>query len=158
LTPIGKSVGLVDKTRWKKFEKKLSDIDKLKNYLTQTRTGGSSLWDILRRPQNTLAEKLPDNEFVKNEHFSKEVVDAVIIDAKYAGYLEKQNRLVEAMHTLEKKKIPFALDYCSISHLRAEAKEKLSAFRPATLAQASRIGGITPADITVIQVHLKKYF
>jgi tRNA uridine 5-carboxymethylaminomethyl modification enzyme len=158
LTPIGKSVGLVDKTRWAKFKKKLADIDKLRNYLTQTRTAGSSLWDILRRPQNTLAEKLSDSEFVKAGRFSKEAIDAVIIDAKYAGYLEKQARLVEMMHTLEKKKIPSALDYCSISHLRAEAKEKLSAFRPATLAQASRIGGITPADIIVIQVHLKKYF
>ncbi len=158
LTPIGKSVGLVDKIRWAKFKKKLADIDKLRNYLTQTRTAGSSLWDILRRPQNTLAEKLSDSEFVKAGRFSKEAIDAVIIDTKYVGYLEKQSRLVEMMHILEKKKIPSALDYHSISHLRAEAKEKLSAFRPATLAQASRIGGITPADITVIQVHLKKYF
>ncbi len=158
LTPIGKSAGLVSKTRWSKFQKKISDIERLKNYLIQTRIGGSSLWDDLRRPQNDLAGKLPDNEFVKAGRFSKEVIEACVIDAKYAGYLEKQARLVAGMQNLEKKKIPPALDYCSISHLRAEAKEKLSAFRPATLAQASRIGGVTPADIIVIQVHLKKYF
>ena len=58
---------------------------------------------------------------------------------------------------LEKKKIPVDLDYSRIVHLRAEAKEKLSVFRPGTLAQASRISGITPADITVIQIHLKRY-
>jgi len=58
---------------------------------------------------------------------------------------------------LEKKKIPANLDYNKIVHLRAEAKEKLSAFRPSTLGQAARIGGITPADITVIQIHLKKH-
>jgi tRNA uridine 5-carboxymethylaminomethyl modification enzyme len=158
LTPIGKSAGLVDKTRWSKFQKKLADIEKLKDFLTRTRRNGDSLWEILRRPNNSLADKLTGNKFVKNEHFSKETVDAVIIDAKYAGYLEKQDRLARAMHSLENKKIPSVIDYYSISHLRAEAKEKLSAFRPATLAQASRIGGVTPADITVIQVHLKKYF
>ena len=124
----------------------------------ETRRNGSSLWQILRRPQNKLADELPNSEFVKSENFNKEVLDACLIDAKYEGYLEKQERLIEAMQTLEKKTIPVNLDYKSISHLRAEAKEKLTAFRPATLAQASRIGGITPADIVVIQVHLKKYF
>ena len=60
------------------------------------------------------------------------------------------------MRTLEKKKMPEDLDYNSIAHLRPEAKEKLSVFKPSTLAQVSRISGITPADITVIQIHLKK--
>jgi len=63
---------------------------------------------------------------------------------------------VAGFRTLENKKIPLDLDYNSIVHLRAEAKEKLSVFRPSTLGQASRISGITPADITVIQIHLKK--
>jgi tRNA uridine 5-carboxymethylaminomethyl modification enzyme len=83
-------------------------------------------------------------------------VDAVIIDAKYEGYLAKQERLVASFRTLEAKKIPPDLDYSGVAHLRAEAREKLSIFRPGTLAQASRISGITPADITVIQIHLKK--
>jgi tRNA uridine 5-carboxymethylaminomethyl modification enzyme len=158
LTQIGNSVGLVDSKRWAKFQKKLSDIEKLKNYLTSTKNQGVSLWDILHRPGNNLAFSLPDNEYVKKEHFDKEVLEAVIIDAKYEGYLEKQNKLADAFLDLEKKKIPAELDYSGIDHLRAEAKEKLSAFRPATLGQAARIGGITPADITVIQVYLKKYF
>jgi tRNA uridine 5-carboxymethylaminomethyl modification enzyme len=85
-----------------------------------------------------------------------EVLQAAIIDAKYEGYLAKQQRLMTSLQTLEKKKIPPDLDYNKITHLRAEAKEKLSAFRPGTLAQASRISGVTPADITVIQIHLKK--
>ena len=62
----------------------------------------------------------------------------------------------ENLRTLESKKIPADLDYGSIMHLRSEARDKLSAFQPGTLAQASRISGITPADITVIQIHLKK--
>ena len=158
LTQIGRSTGLVDDYRWQKFQKKLNNIQKLKNYLTSTKKDGRKLWDILHQPDNTLARTLPDNEFVKNEHFDKTVIEAVIIDAKYEGYLEKQNKLVAAFHTLEKKKIPEKIDYTRIEHLRAEAKEKLSAFRPETLAQAARIGGITPADITVIQVFLKKYY
>ena len=85
-----------------------------------------------------------------------DVLDAAAIDAKYEGYLAKQQRLALGMQSLDGRKIPQELDYNSISHLRAEAKEKLSAFRPETLGQASRINGITPADITVIQIHLRK--
>jgi tRNA uridine 5-carboxymethylaminomethyl modification enzyme len=158
LTTIGKSVGLVDNKRLQRFRKKLEDINKLKNYLTDTRFNGLSLWEQLRRPDNPLVESIAENPFVKQNNFSSEVLQAVIFDAKYDGYLAKQQRLVAAMETLEKKKLPTDLDYNNISHLRAEAKEKMSAFRPATLAQASRIGGITPADITVIQIHLKKYY
>ena len=86
-----------------------------------------------------------------------DVLQAAVVDAKYEGYLAKQERLAASFAGLENKKIPPDLDYNKILHLRAEAKEKLSAFSPATLGQASRISGITPADITVIQVHLRKY-
>jgi len=157
LTQIGKLVGLVDENRWKKFQKKLEYINKLKSHLQNTRSGDSSLWQQLQQPDNTIPEELADSSFVKKAGLNREVLQAVIIDAKYEGYLTRQERQIANMRALEAKKIPSALDYNSISHLRAEAKEKLSAFRPATLAQASRISGITPADITVIQVHLKKY-
>ena len=76
----------------------------------------------------------------------------------YEGYLDKQERLLTGFRALEKKKIPSDLDYHAITHLKAEAREKLSAFKPGTLGQASRITGITPADITVIQVHLRKNY
>jgi tRNA uridine 5-carboxymethylaminomethyl modification enzyme len=156
LTQIGKSVGLVDENRWAKFQNKLEGIDKLKNYLQSTRSEGLSLWEQLRQPNNTaVVKKLANTPDIKNLGFGDGVLDAAIIDAKYEGYLAKQQRLVAGLQTLEKKNIPLNLDYNRIVHLRAEAKEKLSAFRPGTLAQASRISGITPADITVIQVHLK---
>ncbi|MHC4426440.1 MAG: tRNA uridine-5-carboxymethylaminomethyl(34) synthesis enzyme MnmG [Planctomycetota bacterium] len=153
LTQIGKSVGLVGEKRWAKFQNKLQQIDELKSYL---KNGRPSLWDQLRRPHNTLAETLAENPDVRNLNTAEDVLQAVIIDAKYEGYLAKQERLVANLRTLESRKIPAGLDYNSISHLRTEAKEKLSAFGPSTLAQASRISGITPADITVIQIHLKK--
>jgi tRNA uridine 5-carboxymethylaminomethyl modification enzyme len=156
LTQIGKSVGLVDEKRWQRFQNKLKNIDNLKSYLKNTRLDGLSLWEHLRQPNNPAAKQLAENPDVKNIG-SNDVLDAVTIDAKYEGYLVKQQRLVANLQTLENKKIPPDLDVNKIEHLRAEAKEKLSAFRPATLGQASRIGGITPADITVIQIHLKKY-
>jgi tRNA uridine 5-carboxymethylaminomethyl modification enzyme len=164
LTQIGKSVGLVDKKRWQKFQNKLKNIDNLKSYLKNTRLDGLSLWEHLRQPNNPVAKQLAENLGcrqasldIKNIGSDNSVLDAVTIDAKYEGYLVKQQRLVASLQTLENKKIPPDLDVNKIMHLRAEAKEKLSAFRPATLGQASRIGGITPADITVIQIHLKKY-
>jgi len=160
LTQIGRSVGLVGEERWKIFQNKLDQIDKLKDYLKSTTTaedaGRISLWDRLRQSDNTLGERLADNPDIRNMNLTEEVLAAGIIDAKYEGYLAKQERLVANMRTLEKKKIPDDMDYNSIEHLRSEAKEKLSAFKPSTLAQASRISGITPADITVIQIHMKK--
>jgi len=157
LTAIGKSAGLVDDKRWEKFQNKLSDIERLKEYLMKTRQDGVSLWQQLRRPNSPLAETLHEDPGTK-EAFSKEVIDAVVIDARYEGYLTKQNRLAAQLNSLDGKKIPSDLDYRTIVHLRVEAKEKLSLFRPETLGQAGRISGITPADITVILVHLKKYY
>lgn len=158
LTPIGKSVGLVGGQRWTRFQKKLSDIDKLESFLKTATAdaGGMKLWDQLRQPDNPLVQTLSEHPDVKTMNLREDVLQAVVIDAKYEGYLGKQERLVANLKTLEKRKIPATLDYNDIAHLRAEAKEKLSAFKPSTLAQASRISGITPADITVLQVHLKK--
>ena len=158
LTPIGKSAGLVDQDRWTRFQKKLEGIDKLKSFLKNKRSEGVSLWEQLRQPNNTVLESLRDNPDVKNMDVTDEVLQAVVIDTKYEGYLAKQERLVAGLKTLEAKKIPPDLDYSGVAHLRAEAREKLSAFRPGTLAQAARISGITPADITVLQVHIKKSY
>jgi len=156
LTQIGKSVGLVCEKRWAGFQKKLDDIRSLKSYLVNERSQGTSLWEQLRKPGNTVAGMLHENPEVRNMGLADNVLDAAVIDAKYEGYLAKQQRLAMSMRSLDDKKIPADLDYRGIPHLRAEAKEKLSAFRPGTLGQASRINGITPADITVIQIYLKK--
>ncbi len=157
LTRIGRKVGLVCDERWDTFQQKCADLDRLKDYLQTTRTQGSSLWDRLRRPQNDFADHLGDDPFIRNNCVSQTVQQAAVIDAKYEGYLAKQDRLVANLSTLERRKMPPDFDYRRIDHLREEAKEKLSFFQPETLGQASRIGGITPADITVLQVYLKKY-
>ena len=88
---------------------------------------------------------------------SDEVGAGVAIDAKYEGYLARQARQIETYKNLENIKLPADLNYSTVSHLRFEAREKLSAFKPCTLGQASRIGGITPADITVVRIYLKKH-
>jgi tRNA uridine 5-carboxymethylaminomethyl modification enzyme len=157
LTQIGKLVGLVSEDRWQKFQRKAANIDKLKGYLQNNRSNGLSLWEQLKQPQNTLAERLAEFPDIKRAAFSVDELEAVIIDAKYEGYLAKQKRLVASFQNLENKKIPKDLDYQKIEHLRSEAKEKLAKFSPCTLGQAGRIAGVTPADITVIQIHLKKY-
>ncbi|MHC4509871.1 MAG: FAD-dependent oxidoreductase, partial [Planctomycetota bacterium] len=137
---------------------RLGHIEKLTKFLKSTSAGagGIRLWDQLRRPGNPLAETMAERPEVSNMNLGADVLQAVVVDAKYEGYLGKQERLAANLRALEKRKIPADLDYGSIAHLRPEAKEKLSAFKPSTFAQASRISGITPADVTVIQIHLKK--
>ncbi|UCG56288.1 MAG: tRNA uridine-5-carboxymethylaminomethyl(34) synthesis enzyme MnmG [Phycisphaerales bacterium] len=156
LTQTGRAVGLVPAERWTRYTRKLKAIDRLGRYLRGHTSEGKSLWDQLRQPKNPLARTLSENPDIRRMGLSEDILRAVVIDAKYEGYLAKQDRLVANFRTLENKKIPGDLDYHSIEHLRVEAKEKLSAFRPTTLAQACRISGVTPADITVIQVHLRR--
>ena len=143
-------------TQSAEVQRLVQHMEQLTRYLKSERSGGVSLWDVLRRPQNTLADELSKHPYVQAEHLSAEVCTVVAIEAKYVGYLAKQDRLVADLQSLENRTLPQTIDYHSIEHLRLEAREKLSKFRPETLAQAARIGGITPSDITVIQVFLKK--
>ena len=155
LTPIGREFGLITDVRWEKFQKKLSDIEKLTDYLKKTRRGGKSLWQKLKRtaPAPT---NLTEDDTVKQMSLAKDVLCAAAIDAKYEGYLARQQRQIEQFRNLENIKLPDDIDYRSITHLSNEAKQKLADFRPHTLAQATRIGGVTPADITIMQIELKK--
>jgi tRNA uridine 5-carboxymethylaminomethyl modification enzyme len=82
------------------------------------------------------------------------VVEQVILEAKYAGYVERQAAQVERFQRLESKQIPSWFDYAAIPQLRAEAREKLARFRPTNVGQASRISGITPADVAVLLLYL----
>jgi tRNA uridine 5-carboxymethylaminomethyl modification enzyme len=157
LTAIGREAGLVDDERWARFEGKTAAIEELKDYLKSTKVEGQSLWDHLRKPGNTVMEQLAANGEIEESWKTREVMQAAAIDAKYDGYLKRQNKMVANMAAMNKKPIPAAIDYNEIVHLRREAVEKLSEFKPSTLGQAGRIAGITPADITVIQIYLKKY-
>jgi tRNA uridine 5-carboxymethylaminomethyl modification enzyme len=155
LTPIGVSIGLVQQDRQKRFQDKLDAIARLKAHLRSIRVEGITVWDLLRRPDGLThdAFRRTHDDFAA---CSREVLEAIAVDAKYEGYLARQERLAAVQHDLDAKRIPANVDYERIEHLRAEAKEKLTAFKPATLGHASRLSGITPADITVLQVYLKK--
>ena len=156
LTQIGRSVGIVDDARWNRLQQKLSGMKQLEDFLKSSRKDGKSLWQCIKQPQHPLSQDITADKDIIGLGFSKEVMEAVMIDAKYEGYTVRQEKQIAAFRNLENIKLPTSLDYGTIPHLRFEAKEKLSALRPFTLGQASRLGGITPADITVIQIHLKK--
>jgi tRNA uridine 5-carboxymethylaminomethyl modification enzyme len=154
LTQIGKSVGLVTDERWQKFQQKLLKIEKITLFLKQTRKNGADLWQNLKKSDVFLEEVALLDE-IKGV-FEPEILEAAAIDSRYEGYLAKQEKAVLAVKKLENFVLPQDLDYEKIDHLRAEAKQNLTKFRPYTLGQAARIGGITPADITVLQIYLKK--
>ena len=156
LTQIGRSVGIVDDIRWDRLQTKLADMQRLEDFLKSTRKDGKPLWQLIKQPQHPLSKDIAGDADIMGLGVSGEVANAVLIDAKYAGYTARQEKQVAAFRNLENIKLPESLDYHAVSHLRFEAKEKLSALRPFTLGQAGRIGGITPADITVLQIHLKK--
>ncbi len=157
LTEIGRSVGLVTQDRWDRFQKKVRDIEALSQHLQSTRSEGVSLWDLLKRPNSDLPQRLGELPEVIAAGYGPDVLQAVAVDAKYEGYLTKQQRVVALQRKLDSQKIPADLDYADIEHLRIEARERLSVFKPATLGQASRLMGITPADVTVVRIHLRKY-
>ena len=152
LTPLAHDLGLIDERRWKGFEAKRQEIGRIGGLLENTHDGSSSLAKILRRPEATwedVASRLPELGGV-----SREVAMQVEYDAKYVGYIARQEVEIERQRRLEARRIPSVLDYDAIPHLRQEAREKLARVRPADLAQAGRISGITPADIAVLMIHL----
>lgn len=152
LTPLAKRVGLVNGVRWEKFSRKLEEIERVAQALDTTHNAQGSATKFLRRPEvewPELVAAFPDFSAV-----SPEAAEQVSIDAKYAGYIERQETEIARARKLGARKIPDNFDYSALIHLRAEAKEKLSKIRPVDLAQASRITGITPADIALLTVVL----
>jgi tRNA uridine 5-carboxymethylaminomethyl modification enzyme len=125
---------------------------------------GKTLWTHLQRPGATLESLLPaggrgSSELRELDALRRDQPSAVrtaCIDAQYAGYLAKQDRALRHLRDLDAKRIPEEFDYAEISHLRHEAREKLSAVRPVSLGQALRVSGITPADVTILSIHLAR--
>ena len=173
LTPMGREIGLVTDERWERFLKKqdkikrelervknttLSPTDKLNEILVSRETSpvttGVNLRDLLKRPQISYE----DLEAVDTERpqLSRAVYEQVEIEIKYEGYIKKQLAQVEQMHRLEEKKIPEDIDYKSIHGLRLEAIEKLNRVRPMNIGQASRISGVSPADVSVLLIYIQK--
>jgi len=119
-----------------------------------------SLAKLLRRPEIQLDDLigLADLEILKSgrSRFWLQVAQQVEIEVKYEGFIKREQEAIERFQRLEEKKIPPDMDYHDMAALSAEAREKLSRFRPISLGQAARISGVSPADITALMVYLKK--
>ncbi len=154
LSHIGHEVGLVSDEDYQKVVDKYAAVDAEIARLERTPCPGGHLADLLRRPENTyesLAALDPTRPVLPQA-----VTQAAEIEIKYAGYLRRQQRQVEEMKKLERRSLPPDLDYVNLKGLRLEAREKLSQIRPLNLGQASRVSGVSPADIAALMVYLER--
>ncbi|MCL4154732.1 UNVERIFIED_CONTAM: hypothetical protein GTU68_051364, partial [Idotea baltica] len=159
LTPIARQLGLVDDQAWRVFEDRQNRMDKEIDRFTSLRVkpdikDAISLAELIRRPEmnySSLNERFPiETPLCSSEQRRVEV------ELKFAGYLKRQLDDIERMKKMEHAVIPASFSYEAITGLGIEAKERLGKVRPDTLGQASRVSGITPADISLLAVHLKR--
>ncbi len=158
LTPEGYRAGLISEERYQRFLKKKEAIEKEIQRLQATRAQSAEthekLGDLLKRPEYTY-ENLREMD-PERPQLSEEVTEQVEIQLKYEGYITRQLHQIERFKSLEAKKLPADLPYESIQGLRIEAKQKLMAVRPVSMGQASRISGVSPADLNVLMVYLEQ--
>ncbi len=159
LTPLGAQIGLATQERVNRLTTKLTAMNDLTNHLKSTRIrqgdNGHSAYDLLRRPDITpekLQQLLP-HEPPTTIHEPR-IWQQIEIEAKYAGYITRENESAKRLHDLEGKLIPANFNFAAITELRKEAKQSLEKFRPQTLGQASRLEGITPSDLTILMIHI----
>ena len=171
LTPTGYALGLISENRWEKFlkkqEQKKAEIKRLKtttispsdelNKLLVSRetseiTTGVRLIDLMKRPQLDYACLTPFDK--DRPDLEPNLLEQVEVEIKYEGYIQKQLKQVEQMKKLENKLLPTGFDYKTLKGLRLEAQEKLNKIKPLNIGQASRISGVSPADISVLLIWL----
>jgi tRNA uridine 5-carboxymethylaminomethyl modification enzyme len=151
ISEIGHAIGLLPERHYKQFRAKKESIDLEINRLNKTIYERNFLVRILSRPEISYKD-LPN----RNETLSDEVIQQVEIAVKYAGYIDRQDLEVKKFKKLEDKMIPDTFDYSVVPSLRLEARQKFAKIRPATLGQAARISGVSPADISILIVWLKR--
>ena len=174
LTPLGYKLGLISQQRYEKYEEKNKllkslieytrtqsvKISEIQNYLISLglppATQGRKIFDFALRNEITLAgliEAVPKfKRFVTEQGIGKEIIEAAEVDIKYSGYIERERMVAEKLHRLEGIAIPANFDYKSMTALTIEARQKLERIRPTTIGQASRIPGVSPADVNVLLI------
>lgn len=175
LTPIGHKIGLIDDTQFERFNKKQELIQIEKTRLEGLKIPAThEVNEILAKYEEHLDRGIRASELLKRPNISykilkeidestrelnipKDVYEQIEVIVKYDGYIKRQQEQVDQAGKLEKFKIPENIDYNTIDHISTETKEKLSKIRPKNLAQASRIGGVKPADISILMVMLDKH-
>ncbi len=151
LSEVGHQIGLLPERNYRAFVARKSAIDSELARIEHVRYGQDTLAQLLKRPEITYAT-LPG----RDETLPEEVTRQVEIAVKYDGYIDRQQNEVAKFKSLEDKQIPASFDYGTVPSLRLEARQKLTQIRPATLGQASRISGVSPADISILMVWLKR--
>ena len=171
LTPIGRSVGLVKDDRWNRYQNKVEELEKIKTYIEKSISpkeygpyfnsinenvppNGITYKNMLKR-SNVNAKNLMEY-FDDLKQFSLRNLEEIETQIKYEGYLSKESTIIENNKKLENKLLPKDINYLKIDGLRLEARQKLDKIKPQNLGQASRISGVSPADITVLLVYLSK--
>lgn len=173
LTPIGYEIGLISEERWQRYLHKQEQIGKERARIEKLTFGpseamnrmleergtapmetGAHASDLIRRPQITYQDLAPFD--LERPELPNEVTEQVEIQIKYEGYIQKQLIQVEQMRRLESRKLPETMDYTQVRGLRLEAVEKLQRVRPHSIGQASRISGVSPADISVLLIYLSQ--
>ncbi len=167
LTGYGYEIGLADRKRYDQMKQMEGDLRDVMDFLTKARMPGESgqavsLYDILKRPGTRLSDVLKDFEAATHpEHklslFEGEFARRVSAEIKYSGYLKRQEYRVAELRRNRAMRIPVDLDFSRVKGLSSEGREKLIKIRPDDLGQASSIPGMTPADLAVLLVHLKRY-
>ena len=174
LTEIGYQVGLIDESRFQHLKEKEEQIQNeierlqhvnvgtsgkvqelLEKYESTALTSGITLAELIRRPELDYNALAPIDE--ERPILSDEVTEQVNINIKYDGYISRQLKQVEQFKKLESKRIPDGLDYDDVKSLRIEAVQKLKQYRPISIGQASRISGVSPADISVLLVYMEQW-
>jgi len=174
LTRKGYEVGLIDENRYLKLVHKEQEIENEIHRLESTVIGAtkevqillescdssvlntaSTLADLIKRPELTYEALLSIDQ--ARRELPEDVIEQININLKYDGYIKRQLRQVEQFKKLEKKRIPEEIDYTTVPSLRIEARQKLIKFKPVSIGQASRISGVSPADISVLLVYLTQY-
>jgi len=151
LSQIGREIGLLPERNFRKFCAKKTAFENELNRLNKTTYENNCLINILRRPEVSYRD-LPG----RDEFLADEVVQQVEIAVKYAGYIDRQQLEVNKFKKLEDKTIPDTFDFSAVPSLRLEARQKFAKIRPTTIGQAARISGVSPADISILMVWLKR--
>ncbi len=171
LTPIGREIGLVSDERWKKYQEKQEKLQKMREKLNKLIKIDEKLNNFLKNNNESISAnslkaveilkrnnidiyKL-NNEFNLFDESESALLETLNVEVKYEGYIKQQNDEIEKLKQQEKTALPENFDYSAIKGLRIEAIQKLNKIQPQTLGQASRISGVSPADITVLSIYLK---
>jgi tRNA uridine 5-carboxymethylaminomethyl modification enzyme len=175
LTPKSYEIGLASENRMRRMEHKFNESEKMVNFFKETSltheeanpilvekesspmSQSDKMFKVFSRPQIDLEDMLKFEkvqQYIQDNDLDKEIIEQAEIQVKYSGYIEKERNNAEKLTRLEDIKIPENFDYYKIKSMSIEAKQKLTAIRPVTISQASRISGVSPADISVLLIYM----